>query len=48
MKNTWNTIKSIIGKTQCKKEFPEKLLVENDMYETDPQEIANKFNSFVL
>ena len=45
VKNTWATIKCVINKSGKKEQFPKHFLI-NDLPESDPEVIANKFNTY--
>ena len=45
LKNTWQTIKCILSKSNTIAKFPDKLIVENNIL-TNQQKIANHFNEY--
>ena len=45
LKNTWQTIKCILSKSDTIAKFPDKLIVENNIL-TNQQKIANHFNEY--
>ena len=45
LKNTWQTIKCILSKSDTITKIPDKLIVENNIL-TDQQKIANHFNEY--
>jgi len=47
IKNTWNTINSIMCRSKSKKEFPNKFLV-NNFYINEEKEIVTEFNKYYV